>query len=237
MCSAAAAISSGSSSVRRKSPPVPRGMRPISVVAPAPAASTPSATSEIVPSPPSARISRRPPAASRRAISVASRGPVVKALSSSPSPSASAPRTRAQRDSDMPPPERGLTMTRGRPESNKHFLTDPRPARYPPAPMFAGILLGLGASACWAVANVAVARAGRDIGSFRALLWSLIAGAGMAAVASAAIDQHDFVLVVVAGRLDRGRGRVVAAGVRLHVLRVRARPADRSRCRSCRPGR
>ena len=85
-------------------------------------------------------------------------------------------------------------MTRGRPESNKHFLTDPRPARYPPAPMFAGILLGLGASACWALANVAVARAGRDIGSFRALLWSLLAGAVMAAVASAAIDQHDLVL-------------------------------------------
>src|SRR4029079_8828341 len=135
-----------------------------------------------------------PPAASRRAVSVAWRGAVVKALSSSPSPSASAPRTRAQRDSDMPPPERGLTMTRGRPESNKHFLTDPRPARYPPGPMFAGILLGLGASACWALANVAVARAGRDLGSVRGLLWSLLTGAVMAALASVAIDQHDFAL-------------------------------------------
>jgi len=60
--------------------------------------------------------------------------------------------------------------------------------------MFAGILLGLGASACWALANVAVARSGRDLGSFRALFWALLTGAGMAALASAAIDQHDFTL-------------------------------------------
>jgi drug/metabolite transporter (DMT)-like permease len=60
--------------------------------------------------------------------------------------------------------------------------------------MLAGILLGLGASACWALANVASARAGRDVGSMRALLWSQLAGAGMAAVASLAIDQRDLAL-------------------------------------------
>lgn len=60
--------------------------------------------------------------------------------------------------------------------------------------MFAGILLGLGASACWAVANVAIARAGRDVGSIRALLWSQLTGAGMAALASLAIDQRNLAL-------------------------------------------
>jgi drug/metabolite transporter (DMT)-like permease len=60
--------------------------------------------------------------------------------------------------------------------------------------MFAGILLGLGASACWAVANVAIARAGRDVGSMRALLWSQLTGAGMAALASLALDQRNLAL-------------------------------------------
>ena len=60
--------------------------------------------------------------------------------------------------------------------------------------MLAGILMGLGASACWALANVAVARAGRDIGWFRALLWAQVAGTGMAALASAAVDQTQWAL-------------------------------------------
>jgi drug/metabolite transporter (DMT)-like permease len=55
--------------------------------------------------------------------------------------------------------------------------------------MIAGVLLGLGASACWALANVAVARAARSVGSFRGLLWAQIAGAVMAVVASAAVDR------------------------------------------------
>jgi drug/metabolite transporter (DMT)-like permease len=38
--------------------------------------------------------------------------------------------------------------------------------------MLAGILLGLSASACWAVANVAVQRSGQRVGAFRALLWA-----------------------------------------------------------------
>jgi drug/metabolite transporter (DMT)-like permease len=56
--------------------------------------------------------------------------------------------------------------------------------------MFAGVLLGLGASACWALANVAVARSGRSLGSLRALLWAQVAGTVMAAIAAAAIDQR-----------------------------------------------
>jgi drug/metabolite transporter (DMT)-like permease len=41
--------------------------------------------------------------------------------------------------------------------------------------MLAGILLGVGASACWAVANVAVQRSGRRVGAVRALLWAQLA--------------------------------------------------------------
>ena len=112
-------------------------------------------------------------------------------------------------------PERGLTMTRGRPEStNQQLLTDLRGARYPPRPMLAGIFLGLGASACWALANVAVARAGRDIGSFRALLWALVTGTGMAALASAAIDQRS------AGALVPSLGGWIAARPRRRCSRT-----------------
>ena len=60
--------------------------------------------------------------------------------------------------------------------------------------MFAGVLLGLGASACWALANVAVARSGRSLGSIRALLWAQVAGTVMAAVAALAIDQRNLAL-------------------------------------------
>jgi drug/metabolite transporter (DMT)-like permease len=54
--------------------------------------------------------------------------------------------------------------------------------------MLAGVLLGLAASACWALANVAIARAARAIGVLRSLLWAQLAGAVMAAIASPAID-------------------------------------------------
>jgi drug/metabolite transporter (DMT)-like permease len=56
--------------------------------------------------------------------------------------------------------------------------------------MFAGVLLGLGASACWALANVAVARAGKRVGSIRALLWAQLSGAAMAAVGALLLDQR-----------------------------------------------
>jgi drug/metabolite transporter (DMT)-like permease len=60
--------------------------------------------------------------------------------------------------------------------------------------MLAGVLLGLGASAAWALANVAIARAARAIGSFRALAWAQLAGTAMAALASLAIDTRDLTL-------------------------------------------
>src|SRR6185295_16411154 len=60
---------------------------------------------------------------------------------------------------------------------------------YPPRPMIAGVLLGLGASACWALANVAVARAARSVGSFRGLLWAQVVGAAIAAIVSAVVDR------------------------------------------------
>jgi drug/metabolite transporter (DMT)-like permease len=43
--------------------------------------------------------------------------------------------------------------------------------------MLAGVLLGLSASASWAIANVAVQRSARHIGSVRGLLWAQIVGA------------------------------------------------------------
>jgi drug/metabolite transporter (DMT)-like permease len=43
-------------------------------------------------------------------------------------------------------------------------------------PMFWGIVLGLAASACWAVANVAVQRSARQVGTFRALVWAQLIG-------------------------------------------------------------
>jgi drug/metabolite transporter (DMT)-like permease len=50
--------------------------------------------------------------------------------------------------------------------------------------MLAGILLGLGASACWAVANVAIQRSGHAVGPFRALFWAqVVGGIGLAGLA------------------------------------------------------
>src|SRR6185503_13991844 len=48
--------------------------------------------------------------------------------------------------------------------------------------MVAGMLLGLAASASWALANVSVARASRALGPVRALLWAQVAGIAMVAV-------------------------------------------------------
>jgi drug/metabolite transporter (DMT)-like permease len=54
--------------------------------------------------------------------------------------------------------------------------------------MLAGILLGLGASASWALANVVVQRASRAVGSIPALLWAQVLGILMVIVFSAAFD-------------------------------------------------
>lgn len=48
--------------------------------------------------------------------------------------------------------------------------------------------LGFGASASWALANVAVQRAGRAVGTVRALLWAQIAGTLIAALAAPLFD-------------------------------------------------
>jgi drug/metabolite transporter (DMT)-like permease len=42
--------------------------------------------------------------------------------------------------------------------------------------MLAGVLFGLGASACWAIANVAVQRSAKALGAVRALLWAQVVG-------------------------------------------------------------
>jgi drug/metabolite transporter (DMT)-like permease len=42
--------------------------------------------------------------------------------------------------------------------------------------MFLGVVLGLSASACWALANVAVQRSARHVGPFRGLLWAQVIG-------------------------------------------------------------
>jgi drug/metabolite transporter (DMT)-like permease len=54
--------------------------------------------------------------------------------------------------------------------------------------MLAGMLLGLAASASWALANVVVQRAGRSVGAVRALFWALLAGVAMSATGSFAFD-------------------------------------------------
>ncbi|HET6281569.1 MAG TPA: DMT family transporter [Polyangia bacterium] len=47
--------------------------------------------------------------------------------------------------------------------------------------MLAGVLLGLGASVSWALANVAVARSAKQAGVFSALLWSQLVGVALLA--------------------------------------------------------
>jgi drug/metabolite transporter (DMT)-like permease len=43
--------------------------------------------------------------------------------------------------------------------------------------MVLGVVLGLGASVSWAIANVAVQRSARHVGTFRAILWAQLVGA------------------------------------------------------------
>jgi drug/metabolite transporter (DMT)-like permease len=54
----------------------------------------------------------------------------------------------------------------------------------------AGMLLGLGASASWALANVAIQRAGRAIGALQGLLWAQIVGIGMAVAGAALLGER-----------------------------------------------
>jgi len=96
--------------------------------------------------------------------------------------------------------------------------------------MLVGIVLGLCASVCWASVNVAIQRATRRVGSFRALLWSQLVGVVFVALVAPAVDQRaasfraaDGAWLLVAGAaslvayialfnaLERGRLTVVAA--------------------------
>jgi len=55
--------------------------------------------------------------------------------------------------------------------------------------MLAGMLLGLGASASWALANVVVQRAGRAVGALPALFWTQVVGIVMVVAATALYGQ------------------------------------------------
>jgi drug/metabolite transporter (DMT)-like permease len=56
--------------------------------------------------------------------------------------------------------------------------------------MLLGILLGLGASASWALANVAVQRSARRVGTVRALLWAQVVGAALVVPLALALDRR-----------------------------------------------
>jgi len=72
--------------------------------------------------------------------------------------------------------------------------------------MLAGVLLGFAASASWALANVAVQRAGRAVGPLPGLFWTQLIGIGMALIGTAAFGQWpsaltagDWAWIAVAG--------------------------------------
>src|SRR5439155_578088 len=56
--------------------------------------------------------------------------------------------------------------------------------------MLGGFLLGLGASACWAVANVAIQRSARQLGALRALLWAQVVGIVLVAALVPLVDRR-----------------------------------------------
>jgi drug/metabolite transporter (DMT)-like permease len=56
--------------------------------------------------------------------------------------------------------------------------------------MLAGVALGLGASLCWAVANVVIQRSSRRVGAFRALLWAQVVGMVIVAAVAPAVDER-----------------------------------------------
>jgi len=73
--------------------------------------------------------------------------------------------------------------------------------------MVAGMLLGLAASASWALANVVVQRAGRAVGALRALLWAQVVGIALSAIGTAAFDDRTASFTAATG------GWVAVAGV------------------------
>lgn len=75
--------------------------------------------------------------------------------------------------------------------------------------MWIGVLLGLLASASWAVANVFVQRASRATGPYRALVWSQVIGGPALAVFAFALDRPTG--VVTAATFGWGAAAAVAA--------------------------
>jgi drug/metabolite transporter (DMT)-like permease len=53
-----------------------------------------------------------------------------------------------------------------------------------------GMLFGLGASASWALANVAIQRAGRAVGALQGLFWAQVVGIGIAVAAAALLGER-----------------------------------------------
>jgi drug/metabolite transporter (DMT)-like permease len=120
--------------------------------------------------------------------------------------------------------------------------------------MLLGILLGLAASASWAVANVFVQRSGRAVGPLRALVWAQLLGGvamlpvvwlldtphapieratigwGIAAALSATLAYPCLFLGASRGRLSvvipiMSSWSIIAAGISLLILGERVRPA------------
>src|SRR6185312_5031531 len=67
-----------------------------------------------------------------------------------------------------------------------------RPPGYPPRPMSmaVGMLCGLGASASWALANVAIQRAGRAVGALQGLFWAQLVGIAIAVAGAALLGER-----------------------------------------------
>lgn len=73
--------------------------------------------------------------------------------------------------------------------------------------MLVGMLLGLGASASWALANVVVQRAGKAVGALRGLLWAQVVGIALSALGAAAFDDRTASLTPAVG------GWIAVAGI------------------------
>jgi len=79
--------------------------------------------------------------------------------------------------------------------------------------MLVGMLFGLGASTCWALANVAVQRASVAVGPYRALLWAQLASVVMIAAAIVVLPGGVLPGEHAAGATSAIAGWIAAAGV------------------------
>jgi len=65
--------------------------------------------------------------------------------------------------------------------------------------MLAGMLLGLAASASWALANVVVQRAGKAVGALRGLVWAQVVGIALSVIGTIAFDDRNASLTPAVG--------------------------------------